>query len=106
MKKLRMALDDLRVDSFATADDPTLYGGTVLGAQERERTTTTVIVQPRTPACGRITEDSCNWTCNPNINCGSFESCQRTCLMGASCVDTMCGFNCVEPPETRLGLIC
>lgn len=105
MKKLRMNLDELRVESFATEHDPGPGDGTVWGHQEALRP------KPDTynAACN-ITRESCYHSCQGGA-C-SFESCPGTCPYQGTCHET-CARLCIrpepqEPPvfDTLIGFGC
>jgi hypothetical protein len=86
MKKLKLDLEDLAVESFATTPEPRAEGGTVFGQQ---CTCYTQCTCPGCPTCAA----SCNGTC---VNCGSnVFTCDYSCECGYS-NDTRCsgGFNC------------
>ena len=89
MRKLRLQLEDLRIDSFDTTPAPK-EKGTVFGEQ---CTCYTQCTCPGCPTCANyVTCDaSCNGTCDASCNgtCGA--SCNGTC--GATC-DWTCGFTC------------
>ena len=89
--KLKLRLDDLRIDSFDTAA-PQRVKGTVFGEQ---CTCWTNCTCPGCPTC----DASCNGTCNASCNGTCDASCNGTC--GASCngscgatCDWTCGFTC------------
>jgi len=88
MKKFRLELDDLRIDSFSTtpAQAPK---GTVFGEQCTCYTNCTC---PGCPTCDR----SCNGTCYASCNATCDASCNGTC--DATCVDCgtyeTCGYTC------------
>ena len=83
MKKLKLHLEDLLIDSFTTtpAEKPK---GTVFGEQ---CTCYTQCTCPGCPTC----DASCNGTCNASCNGTCDASCNGTC--GASCYAT-CGYSC------------
>ncbi|HEU0054161.1 MAG TPA: hypothetical protein VFQ39_13335 [Longimicrobium sp.] len=84
MKKLRLDLDELCVDSFGTADERT-WPGTVAGFDSGLGCETV------TSACEI---ESCGFTCR--ITCASCESCEVTCETGGSgvCHDQTCAPAC------------
>lgn len=92
MKKLRMDLDELRVESFATEHDPAGAEGTVWGHQDAMRP------KPGTAGC-YATKQSCHYSCHGGA-C-SFESCPGTCPMGGTCHET-CGIRCIDPGPPQL----
>ena len=100
MKKLRLQLEDLRIDSFQTtpAEKPK---GTVFGEQ---CTCYTQCTCPGCPTCYASCNGSCDASCNGT--CGA--SCDATC--GASCgwtCDNTCGdscggYTCPTSPDPRM----
>jgi hypothetical protein len=81
MSKLKLRLDDLRIDSFDTTA-PQKAKGTVFGEQ---CTCYTQCTCPGCPTC----DASCNGTCAASCN----GTCGATC--GESCNDTCAGSTCV-----------
>lgn len=98
MKKLKMDLDDLRVESFATDHDADATDGTVWGHQEALRP------KPNTynAAACNVTRQSCYYSCQGGA-C-SFESCPGTCPYQGTCHDS-CGMIC-HMPRTIPGQTC
>lgn len=87
MKKLRLQLDDLRIDSFDTTA-PQKAKGTVFGEQCTCYTNCTC---PGCPTCYQSCNGSCDASCNGS--CGA--TCDGTC--GATCEDTCyntCAVSC------------
>jgi hypothetical protein len=80
MKKLKLDLEDLSVESFATTPEPRAEGGTVFGQQ---CTCYTQCTCPGCPTC----DASCNGTCDASCN----GTCGGTC--GATC-DASCNGTC------------
>ena len=78
MKKLKLRLDDLRVDTFQTTA-PEKPKGTVFGEQ---CTCYTQCTCPGCPTCYASCNGSCDASCNGT--CGA--TCEGTC--GATCGDT------------------
>jgi hypothetical protein len=84
MKKFRLELDDLRIDSFSTTPAQKAKG-TVFGEQ---CTCYTQCTCPGCPTCDASCEGSCGASCD--------YSCQATCAP-ASCFETCmwtCGYAC------------
>ena len=81
MKKLKLDLEDLSVESFATTPEPRREGGTVFGQQ---CTCYTQCTCPGCPTC----DASCNGTCGGTCDASCNGTCGGTC--GASCNGT-CG---------------
>ena len=82
MKKFKLELDDLRIDSFSTTPAQTPKG-TVFGEQCTCYTNCTC---PGCPTC----DASCNGTCNASCN----GTCATTCGCGGDTVDYSCGGTC------------
>ena len=82
MRKLKLDLDDLSVESFATTPESRGDGGTVFG---QGCTCYTQCTCPGCPTC----DASCNGTCDASCNgtCGETE---------VSCLNTCGGFTCDE----------
>jgi hypothetical protein len=87
MKKLKLDLEDLSVESFATTPDPRRDGGTVFGQQ---CTCYTQCTCPGCPTC----DASCNGTCGGTCEASCNGTCAGTC--GASCNGT-CGCEFTYP---------
>jgi hypothetical protein len=84
MKKLKLDLEDLAVESFATTPEPRAEGGTVFGQQ---CTCYTQCTCPGCPTC----DASCNGTCGGTCGGTCDASCNGTC--GGSC-DYSCAGDC------------
>ena len=82
MNKLKLDLDDLAVESFATTPEPHREGGTVFGQQ---CTCYTQCTCPGCPTC----DASCNGTCDASCN----GTCGDTCNACAT-MDYTCGVDC------------
>jgi hypothetical protein len=82
MNKLKLRLEDLRIDSFDTTA-PQKSKGTVFGEQ---CTCYTQCTCPGCPTC----DASCNGTCDASCNGTCAASCNGTC---ASC-DGTCAYTC------------
>jgi hypothetical protein len=94
MKKLKLSLEDLRVDSFTTSR-PDNEKGTVLG---REQETQPVQCRPSyQPSCGvscaggTCDGETCPYTCAESCNgsCGE-GSCYYTCAVFNTCYGLVC----------------
>lgn len=109
MKKLRMALDDLRVDSFETGAAAARLGTVHAHATTRD---TNPVPTPKTVGfeCHGLTHgwtECGNHTCQPTCaviptDCYSFESCPGTCPMQGTCHYT-CGTKCVIVHDPTAG---
>jgi hypothetical protein len=84
MNKLRLDLDDLSVESFATTPEPSREAGTVFGQQ---CTCYTLCTCPGCPTC----DASCNGTCGGTCAASCNGTCVNTCA--ASCYGT-CDWSC------------
>lgn len=88
MNKLRLQLDDLRIDSFETtpAEKPR---GTVVGEQ---CTCYTHCTCPGGPTCDGTCYDSCGGTCE--------QSCRGTCFATCdfNCAPSEGGYSCATSP--------
>jgi hypothetical protein len=80
MKKLKLDLEDLSVESFATTPDSRGEGGTVFGQQ---CTCYTQCTCPGCPTCDASCNGTCGGTCDASCNgtCGGScdFSCEGTC---------------------------
>ncbi len=85
MNKLRLDLEDLSVESFATTPEAGTEGGTVFGQQCTCYTNCTC---PGCPTC----DASCNGTCGGTCGGTCDASCNGTCA-GATC-DASCNGTC------------
>jgi hypothetical protein len=85
MNKLKLNLEELAVESFATTPDSRVEGGTVFGQQ---CTCYTQCTCPGCPTC----DASCNGTCGGTCEASCNGTCGGTC--DASCIDTCAGFTC------------
>ena len=93
MRKLKLDLDALSVESFATTPEPRREGGTVFG--QNHCTCQTQCTCPGCPTCeatcgnswtcGDTCADSCGYTCPGNQTCGGgahtcmWDSCDGAC---------------------------
>ena len=91
MKKMKLSLDDLKVESFQTTPEGGGGGdGTVFGYISCDLT-----ICAECPPGGCPTQDpSCNGTCGQSCNGTCYESCNGTC--GASCGGGCGGLTCPE----------
>ena len=84
MKKLRLDLDDLAVESFDTTQAQR-EKGTVFGEQ---CTCQTACTCPGCPTC----YDSCNGTCGDTCAASCNGTCDYSC--GGTCYEWTCGYDC------------
>ncbi|HEX5869898.1 MAG TPA: hypothetical protein VFY65_05775 [Longimicrobium sp.] len=101
MRKLRLQLDDLRIDTFDTTA-PQRARGTVFGEQ---CTCWTQCGQNTCPGCPTC-DASCNGTCAGSCNgtCASCDaSCNGTCdwTCDYTCGDSCGGYTCDTSPDPR-----
>jgi hypothetical protein len=97
MKKLKLRLDDLRVDTFDTSAGRK-EKGTVFGEQ---CTCYTQCTCPGCPTCYASCNGSCDASCNGTCGDTCDASCQGTCdYCGPSYANTCDGFNtCATAPS-------
>jgi hypothetical protein len=76
MKKLKLDLEDLSVESFATTPEPRAEGGTVFGQQ---CTCYTQCTCPGCPTCDASCNGSCVNTCAASCNGSCVNTCGDTC---------------------------
>jgi hypothetical protein len=91
MNKLRLQLEDLRIDSFQTtpAEKPK---GTVFGEQCTCYTQCTCPGCPTCDAsCNGTCNASCNGTCDASCGCGTYDACGT---WDASCGGNTCDATC------------
>ncbi len=113
MRKLRLVLDNLLVESFDTTGtgaprgtvvgEQCSCGGTCVGQATCGHTCAYTCDDPTCPACPTCAA-SCNGTCDA---CGSYDSCGDTCF--ATCGDTCfatCGYSCMQCPNTSAAFPC
>ena len=86
MRKLRLQLEDLRIDSFDTTSVQR-EKGTVFGEQ---CTCYTQCTCPGCPTCYA----SCNGTCDASCNGTCDASCDGGCTWDASCGGNSCDYTC------------
>ncbi|HEV2736456.1 MAG TPA: hypothetical protein VGV85_16540 [Longimicrobiaceae bacterium] len=89
MKKLKLDLEDLTVESFATTPESRGEGGTVFG--QNHCTCYTQCTCPGCPTCDASCNGTCGGTCDASCNgtCGG--TCDFSC--GDTCYET-CGYTC------------
>jgi hypothetical protein len=88
MKKLKLDLEGLVVESFATTPESRGEGGTVFGQQ---CTCYTQCTCPGCPTCDASCNGTCGGTCEASCNGTCGDSCAGSC--GGSCYDT-CHMTC------------
>ncbi len=81
MRKLKLDLDDLSVESFASTPEPRGEGGTVFG--QNHCTCYTQCTCPGCPTC----DASCNGTCGCTEDASCYGSCDYSCV----CSNETCG---------------
>jgi hypothetical protein len=93
MRKLRLQLDDLQVDTFQTTA-PERPKGTVFGEQCTCYTNCTCPGCPTCDAsCNGTCDASCNGTCYENTcACGTYDTCRFNC--GYTALQTNCNEIC------------
>jgi hypothetical protein len=91
MRKLKLDLEDLSVESFATTPESRGEGGTVFG--QNHCTCYTQCTCPGCPTCDATCNGSCVNTCA--------SSCNGTC--GNTCGDTCGGYTCDCWPSNDTG---
>ncbi|MET0399703.1 MAG: hypothetical protein ABW277_23145 [Longimicrobiaceae bacterium] len=99
MKKLKLDLEELSVESFATTPDARVDGGTVFGQQ---CTCYTQCTCPGCPTC----DASCNGTCGGTCGATCNASCDGTCGCGTgdlSCVGTCVDLTCLNCDNATYG---
>jgi hypothetical protein len=112
MNKLKLDLDEIRVESFSTAREGGRVG-TVQGRSDTEATDCTYDNHSVCVNCNSMY--SCNWTCADSCACGDTSTCdfycgvsggtscnapcQHTCDGAASCnIDNTCFQTCAGNP--------
>ncbi len=109
MKKLKLDLEDLSVESFATTPEPRAEGGTVFGQQCTCYTQCTCPGCPTCDAscngtCGGTCDASCNGTCGDTCNCPTGDySCAGDCDPN-SCLPG-CGATYASDPQRNFCVI-
>jgi hypothetical protein len=92
MKKLKLDLEDLSVESFATTPEPRAEGGTVFGQQ---CTCYTQCTCPGCPTCDASCNGTCGGTCGGTCDASCNGTCDGSCdfSCGDTCGDTCFGCN-------------
>lgn len=105
MRKLRLQLDDLRIDSFDTTHAQQAKG-TVFGEQ---CTCYTQCTCPGCPSC----DESCNGTCDVSCFDTCDVSCDGTCYKTCACTGgntdggyTCAGYATTPDPENMICVFC
>jgi hypothetical protein len=103
MRKLRLQLDDLRIDSFDTTQAKKARG-TVFGEQ---CTCYTQCTCPGCPSC----DESCNGTCEVSCFDTCAGSCNGTCYKTCNGCNTTGGYTCAgyattPDPENMICVFC
>lgn len=75
MKKMKLSLDDLKVESFQTTPEESNDKGTVVGYITCDLT----LCEECGVGCGATQTPSCNGTCDPSCNGTCDPSCGGTC---------------------------
>jgi hypothetical protein len=98
MRKLKLDLEDLSVESFATTPEPHREAGTVFGQQCTCYTQCTCPGCPTCDAscngtCGGTCAGTCDASCNGTCDCPATNdaSCYGSCDYSCICSDT-CGY--------------
>jgi hypothetical protein len=99
MRKLKLDLEDLSVESFATMPEAHREGGTVFGQQ---CTCYTQCTCPGCPTCDASCNGTCGGTCAGTCDASCNGTCGGTC--DASCYGS-CDYSCVCSNETCGGRI-
>jgi hypothetical protein len=89
MNKLKLRLDDLRIDSFDTTA-PQKAKGTVFGEQ---CTCYTQCTCPGCPTCDASCNGTCGYTCQGTCNEATCAE-GYTCLYWGTCDNTGCNYSC------------
>lgn len=87
MNKLKLNLEDLAVETFATTPEAQQGSGTVFG--QNHCTCHTQCTCPGCPTC----DASCNGTCGATCDVSCNGTCYATCAGGNTCADT-CYYSC------------
>ena len=98
MNKLKLKLDDLRVDTFQTTPAPK-EKGTVFGEQ---CTCYTQCTCPGCPTCDASCNGTCDASCNGTCDASCNGTCGWTCDFGCQTWDASCdGYTCPTSPDPR-----
>ena len=84
MRKLKLQLEDLRIDSFTTTGSRK-EKGTVYGEQ---CTCQTACTCPGCPTCDASCNGTCGGTCAATCNASCYGTCDYSCDGGFSCYQT------------------
>ncbi len=92
MHKLKLNLEDLSVESFATTPEARHEGGTVFGQQ---CTCYTQCTCPGCPTCDASCNGTCGGTCGGTCDASCNGTCDGSCdySCGDTCYET-CGYTC------------
>jgi hypothetical protein len=90
MRKLKLDLEELSVESFATTPEAHRESGTVFGQQ---CTCYTQCTCPGCPTCDASCNGTCGGTCGATCDASCNGTCDGTCDL--SCGDT-CGYSCFD----------
>ena len=96
MKKLKLNLDDLKVESFATTPDAASGRGTVFGQDPThppENTCNTCGMEMFT-CVGYTCVEWCGHNPSENGTCGPANTCVTTCEPQSTCPSPTCGVSC------------
>jgi len=100
MKKLRLQIEDLLIDSFTTTP-PEKPKGTVFGEQCTCYTNCTCPGCPTCDAsCNGTCDASCNGSCAATCDASCYGSCDWTC--GNTCGDSCDGYTCPTSPDPQM----
>ena len=93
MRKLKLDLEDLSVESFATTPEAQKEGGTVFGQQ---CTCYTQCTCPGCPTCDASCNGTCGGTCAGTCDASCNGTCGGTCdaSCNGTCVDDTCAVSC------------
>ena len=99
MRKFKLELHDLRIDSFTTTP-MAREKGTVFGEQECTCPTActcppTACSCPGCPTCDATCDDTCDWTCGYTCGTCGATGCELSCFEGHTCCAT-CGPNATD----------
>jgi hypothetical protein len=97
VRKLKLDVEDLSVESFATTPEARGEGGTVFG--QNHCTCYTQCTCPGCPTC----DASCNGTCGGTCGATCDASCNATCFncgTGWTACDRTCDYSCEYNPNT------
>ncbi len=101
MKKLKLHLDDLRIDSFSTTS-AAKPRGTVFGEQ---CTCYTQCTCPGCPTCDASCNGTCGATCDASCN-GTCDGCTWEASCGGNTCDYTCGGYATAPGPDHFCIAC